>query len=715
VRTLIESCRRAVLNASDTVCLERARLATEGYQMFADDPVPVRRAKTFEHILRHMTLDLETNPIFAGNTSSRPRAWMLLPEYSFDIPEQALIEDPRLKGHLDGGVIPAGIRAFWEGRSFGGAGGCGHLAVDNERVLTRGLNDVIAEAEQGTDEEHAGTYRRACAIACRAVIGWAHRYAEEAERRAGETADAARAGALRRVASACRHVPAEPARNLFEALQAVVLVHLAIHIEGHGYSVSPGRVDQFLAPYDGDDADAAELLAAFLLKLTANSLWGSHSKTQPITIGGSDEHGRDQCNGVTMRALEACEIARVPDPSLFLRWHRGMPERIKRKAVAMLASGLSFPLLISDEQTIAGLAGAGIAPADAANYCVIGCNELGIPAKLMWEAVPFLEVDILNRVLDQPDINAVADADGLLGRLETEAERDLDDKIRRQPRHKRRAAETVPTPFTSALMDGCLAQGTDLYERLPYPHLNIRSSGFVNLVNALSAVHTVVFRDKKATLAKLRDALHGDFGAAAELREELLRAPKWGDDDDRADRWALDWVRRRDAVLRRLEQSSDCPPLLMEMVVRSLHHLEGRRLGATPDGRRAGEPLADSIGAELGTATAGPTATLNSVCKMHTVTYWPGGYNLNLTLPAGLLSGPDMNGKITALVDVFFAHGGQELQINCLDADTLRDAQAHPEKHPDLLVRVAGFNALFAKLSAAEQDELIRRVEAAER
>jgi pyruvate-formate lyase len=705
---LIRQARETLLSTPDTVCLERARLATEGYRMFAGEPVPLKRAKTFAHILQHMTLDLKTHPIFAGNTATRPRAWMLLPEYGFNVPVQATIEMDWAEGFLDGDVIPDELRSFWKERSFGADSGVGHLAPDHAAVLARGLSDFVREAERPTEDAAVAAYRRACAISCQAVIDWAHRYADEAERLAGSTAEPGRAQALTRVSAACRRVPGEPARNLFEALQAIVLVHLAIHIEGHGYSVSPGRLDQLLAPYYRDNDDTTGLLAAFILKLTQNSLYGSHSKTQPITVGG------DGCDDLTLRMLDACEIACVPDPSLFLRWNRETSVEAKRKAIEMLTGGLSFPLLIGDEQTVAGLSSAGISPADAANYCAIGCNELGVPARLLWHAVPLHEADLLNRVLDSEDADRCRSVGDVLDRLTDEAESSLRHSIAQRRRHCERAAETVPTPFTSALMHGCIEHGSDLLQRLPYEHLNIRCAGFVNVVNGLSALDAVVFQGRQATISDVRDALRSDFQGADALLRSIGAAPQWGNDDDRADQWAVEWARRRHEMIQRLAAEPGCPPLMMEMVVRSLHHLDGRRLGATPDGRRAGQPLADSIGPPGGSSPSGPTALLNSVRKMEPSTYWPGGYNLNLTLPAGALTGSDAAAKLVAMVDAFFANGGQELQVNCLSVAELRAAQADPDRYPDLLVRVAGFNALFAKLSRAEQNELIARAEAAE-
>jgi formate C-acetyltransferase len=451
-----------------------------------------------------------------------------------------------------------------------------------------------------------------------------------------------------------------------------------------------------------------------MLKLTANSVFGSHSKTQPITVGGVDAAGRDASNPLTLEILKACGLARVPDPTVFLRWHRALPAEVKLEAVRMLASGASMPLLVGDEETIPGLEAAGVPAEDAADYCVIGCNELGVPGKLIWDSVRLPEAELVREAILGNAGTDIADVDAVLRRMREIATGTLREAVKSRLDRRRRSAREAPAPFTSALMDGCLAAGRDYLEATRYPFLNVRSSGFSNAVNSLATLEAVVFGKGRADLGAVRAALETDFAGHEELRAALLAAPKWGDDDERADRWALAWQRHRGELLRELESEEGCPRLLMEMVVRSLHHLEGRSLGATPDGRRSGEPLADSIGPVLGTSREGPTAILNSVRRLEPVRHWPGGYNLNLTLPVTDWGGPEMAGRLLALIEVFFGSGGQELQINCLDAGVLREAQLHPEEYPDLMVRIAGFNALFAKLSRLEQDEIIRRAEAAE-
>jgi len=717
VKALLQRIRDELMSTEDTVCLQRARLVTEAYQQYEHAPVPLKRAKAFAHVLRQMDLDVQSNPIFAGNTSSRPRAWMLVPEHGFCAAPQVLIENEGLDGLLEG-RIPTDLRGFWARRSFGGPCGIGHLAVDMQRVVHEGLESMIAETHRyGEDADPSRqAYRRAMSIALQAVIDWARRYADAAEAAARSEQDPVVRAAHRRVAQACRHVPARPARDLFEGLQAVALVHLAICIEGHGMSVSIGLPDRVLAPFIDDAFDAefaTGLLSAFILKIASNSLFGRGSKTQAITIGGADHRGEDRCNALTLCFLDACDRVRVGDPHLFLRWHERMDPRVKRRAVEMLASGASMPLLINDTPTAQGFINAGVAQQDAWDYCVIGCNELGIPGRSMESATSLngtiQHLELLNRaLLDHPDPDAIEDMAQLLACLEETMTRRAFQMRQQGEQHRKRMAECVPTPFTSALMRGCIRRGRDLLAGMDYRLPGIYERGLTNTANALAAIQQVVFDDHSLSLTGLLEAMQRNFKDAS-VRKRLLAAPKWGNDDDRADRWALESVAMRERVLDAVDAQFGHRPHMVCHVVRSLHHLDGKRIAASPDGRFAWTPVADSIGAQTGTARRGPTALLNSVLKLDAARYYRGGYNLNVTLPKRNAT-PD---ALLALIEGFFGQGGQELQINCFDAATLRAARENPERYSDLVVRFAGFSARFIDLSPAEQQELIERAEAA--
>jgi formate C-acetyltransferase len=370
-----------------------------------------------------------------------------------------------------------------------------------------------------------------------------------------------------------------------------------------------------------------------------------------------------------------------------------------------------MPLLINDGPTAQGFIDAGVAPADAWEYSVIGCNELGIPGRSAESATcssgSIQYLALLNEVLmeDVPR-SGIEDMPALLAAME----RRMKDRLMAGREHGKEgitwAAALVPTPFTSALMRGCIARGQDFRLGMDYHLPGLYDRGLTNAANALAAIDHVVFRQRALTLEVLRDALESDLADEALLRR-LRAAPKWGNDDPDVDRWGQVLLDMRERVLDGVDRHFGDSTHVVCHVVRSLHRLDGQRIAASPDGRLAGTPVADSIGAEAGTSSRGPTAVLSTVSKIDAARYYRGGYNLNLTLPAQSTT-PEV---VADLLETFFERGGQELQINCLDAETLRAAQERPELYGDMVVRFAGFSARFVDLSRAEQQELIARAE----
>jgi formate C-acetyltransferase len=257
-------------------------------------------------------------------------------------------------------------------------------------------------------------------------------------------------------------------------------------------------------------------------------------------------------------------------------------------------------------------------------------------------------------------------------------------------------------------MRGCIAVGKDMQEGMDYHLPGLYERGLTNAANALAAIEQVVFEEGALSMRALVEGMANDFEDRRWVQSRLLAAPKWGNDDPQVDRWAQALVEIRERVLDEVDAAYGHAPHVVCHVVRSLHYFDGQRIAASPDGRRAWSPVADSIGAQAGTAQRGPTATLNSVQKLDAARYYRGGYNLNLTL----LRDATTAETLAALVESFFGRGGQELQVNCLNAETLRAAQRSPEQHCDLVVRVAGFSARFVDLSTVEQEELIARAEA---
>jgi formate C-acetyltransferase len=311
----------------------------------------------------------------------------------------------------------------------------------------------------------------------------------------------------------------------------------------------------------------------------------------------------------------------------------------------------------------------------------------------------------LDKVIRKDPAVATCNED-LAAAFEKETEREAEEGLARRRKQTDRLAEGAPFLFSSALCHGSVENGDDLLRSMPYSDIyGFYVIGTANAVNALAALDEEVFGNGGRSLAEY---IAGVDEGDPVLLERIAAAPKWGNDDEKADRWAIVLNEARDRALRRVSGRHWLPPFAVCHVVRSLHHFHGAPLGATPDGRRAGEPLGDSIGAVAGTARNGPTATLNSVLNIDALRWFSGIYNLNITLPMGQASAE----VLRSLTEAFFTDGGQELQFNVLDAEKLRDAKKHPECYRDLVVRIAGLNARFVELSELEQDEMIRRAEA---
>ncbi len=715
MKTLLENIQDKLFNAPDGVCLERARLVTDAWKRWDDSPPPIKRARAFDHILQNMSLDVETNPVFAGNTSSRPGAWRLIPEHGFDLTEhQITYEHTEFRGFLDG-KIPEELVNYWEKRQF--EGGLGHLAVDYQTVIKLGLRNIIDKLKNltGRGSETQRIYRQAMIISLEAVISWAKRYAEAAEQAAAAEKNPLHAACFRRSAAACRRVPEFPVTNLFEGLQTIVLLHFAVTIEGHHQSLSIGLPDRALAAFNdeavGDPGEAAGLCAAFALKIAMNTYHGRASKTQAVTVGGADTEGKDCCNAITYAFLEGFDMTAVSDPHIFLRRHTDIDPDVYKKAFQMICRGRSMPLLINDHITAAGLINAGISAEDVWEYSVMGCNELGIPGRLFHSAfsmhslidLPYVQKTLENQAL------SIASAEDVIRGMEDDMYRDIKASLSRWKERCRKIAEHMPTPLTSALMRDGAERGEDLMTAMPYVIPCCYNRGLTNAVNALAAVEELVFQKHEITLEDLLQACRLKK-LPDTLKRHIDSAAKWGHDNAGADRLMLSLLEMRRRVFERISTDGLPKPLICH-VVRSLHYVNGAKIGTTADGRDAGEPLADSVGSVGGTAPKGPTAVLKSVLKLDAARDFNGGYNFNLTLP---LSGSDIK-TVQGLAESFFRGGGQELQINVLSSEMLKDAERDPLKYKNLVVRVAGLNARYIELSQDERLELITRAETTER
>jgi formate C-acetyltransferase len=369
----------------------------------------------------------------------------------------------------------------------------------------------------------------------------------------------------------------------------------------------------------------------------------------------------------------------------------------------------------------------GVSREDAFDYVAAGCNELAVPGKAYFNPaahVGYLQAlemaltggkgykgDCKGKPLAPPP-EALATFDAFADACAAYLRGQIEASYREGRKILMAQMRWGQTPLTSCFFDGCVERGRDMIEGTKYNLLSCGGTAFANMVDCLSAIREVAYEKGEATLERIVAACRANFEGHEALRAKLRAAPKHGSDDPRV----ADLVRRvermRDAPLKEIcRDPRDGTPFGNCHVVRSGAVRGGLATGATPDGRLAGTPLASSVAASCGCETGGPTALLNSILTLNPKTSWQCGYNVNMRLSRAMLTDPASRAKARAMLNSFFERGGQEMQINSVDTETLRAAQKNPERYRDLVVRVAGFSEFFVNLIPEIQEDVIARAE----
>jgi len=629
----------------------------------------------------------------------------------------------------------------------------GHTALDG-LAYRKGLRsikaDVIASSSRISGDDPRRDEKRAeleaMGIACDAAITFAERHAERAAQMARTEANRDRALELLEIAEVCRRVPAEAPRTFHEALQAYWFVHLGTVTELNGWdAMSPGHLDQHLAPfYERDVAEgrltrerAKELLSAFWIKVNntpappkvgvtaAES--GTYNDFTNIDLGGITADGRDGSSEVTLIALEVLEELKLLQPQANLQVSSCTPDRVLESACRVVREGMGYPSLFNaDEITLAQVA-AGKSLRDAREGGTSGCVETGCFGK---------EAYILHGYLNGPKLLELALNDGVdpvTGKVigvrtgNPDNFRSLDElfdawkeqlayavdwKVRIDGYLDDLYGQTTPAPFLSLYIADCVGNGLDYYRGgARYNSDYIQCVGLGTVTDSLSAMATHVFGSGKATLGELRTALLADWDGHEMLRALAKnRTPLFGNDDEVADALAK---RVFDAFIETIE--GDGSPRLARRGSRyhanflstTCHVYFGGKTGATPDGRKAREPLSDGTSPSHGADKAGPTAVMNSLAKLDQAR--TGGTLLNQRFSPSALSGDAGPRKLAALVRGYFKQGGHHVQFNVVDEATLRAAKRRPDEYRSLLVRVAGYSDYFVDLDERHQNEIIAR------
>ncbi|BCV23244.1 glycyl radical protein [Gelria sp. Kuro-4] len=632
-------------------------------------------------------------------------------------------------------------------------GGLGHILPDVPKVLRVGFRGIKAEAEAKMAQANRGIleeyqkylFWQAICIVCDGIITFAERYAAEAERLAECETDAQRRAELLQIAEVCRRVPAGPATTFWEALQAQWFVQLAIQLEANGNAVSPGRADQYWYPYLQADLDAGRLTMVQAQELL-DCLWVKYNEivkvwdeeatfvhagfpmTQNLTIGGITRKGDDATNLLTFMCLNAQEHIHLTQPHLSLRVHEGTPESLLTRAAEVIRTGGGIPQLVSDNVYIPSLLIRGVELEDARDYACIGCVEVGTIG--LWgrnnggyfNLAKVLELALNNGVdritgkqvgLKTGDPREFKSIDDVFAAYKKQLDHFVDLLAIEDNVLDMVHGQIMPHIFIDSVEPGCIESGKDVsLGGAKYNWCGPLGVGVANVGDSLAAIKKVVFDDKKVSMDELIACLDSDFKGerGTEVRELLLHAPKYGNDDDYVDYWVREATNAFFAAVERQKTSrgGNFVPGLFSLSV-SLPF--GWHTGALPDGRPANRPLADGISPSHGMDVKGPTAVMKSVAKLDHVHLTQGAI-LNVKFTPSALEGENNLRKFVQLCRTYLNKlCGLHVQFNVVSAETLRRAQAHPERYQDLVIRVTGYSAKFIELSREMQDDIIDRTE----
>lgn len=807
---------------------DRAELITESYRATENEPIITRRAKAFEHILKHIPIVIRPDELIVGSATMAPRGCQTFPEFSYEWLEAEF--DTIEKRTADPFYISAETKArlkkansYWKGKTTSELAsaymapqarmaiehniftpgnyfynGVGHVTVCYGRILKEGFEGIILQAQEAIKKLNFGDadyatrkhFLDAVIISCQAAIDYAGRYAMLALDMARREKDEARKKELLTIAENCARVPAKGARTFHEACQSFWFVQMLLQMESSGHSISPGRFDQYMYPYFKADLDAGritreyaqELMDCVWVKLNdlnkardAASAEGfaGYSLFQNLIAGGQDENGLDATNDLSFMCIEASMHVALPQPSLSVRIWNGTPHDFMIKAAELTRTGIGLPAYYNDEVIIPALLSRGLTLQDARDYNIIGCVEPQKAGKTEgWHDAAFFN---MCRPLELVFSNGMDEGKQISIRTgEVEDMKSFEefyDAYKAQMNYMlsllvnadnaidQAHAERCPLPFLSGMIEDCLGRGKSVQEGgAVYNFTGPQGFGVANMADSLYAIKKLVFDEKKLTLAEYKEALKDNYGHSVDdkraraITEEVAKAlvqqgkavdeeqvrkiydmvcasgispekkakydqllqwiedvPKFGNDLSEVDAFARDvaYTYTRPLETYKNPRGGQYQAGLYPV---SANVPLGAQTGATPDGRLAHTPVADGVSPSAGKDVHGPTASANSVSRLdHYIA--SNGTLFNMKFHPSALAGRNGLENFTALIRAYFDQKGSHMQFNVVSRETLLDAQKNPEKYKSLVVRVAGYSALFTTLSRSLQDDIIRRTE----
>ncbi len=601
-------------------------------------------------------------------------------------------------------------------------GDAGHFHPDYGSLFRLGIGGILCRIEDLAGRDgltgEQQTFYEACRIAMEGMAAYVRRVGQECDGMVGH--DPEHAVDWRALGRMCRRLATEPPRTLHEAVQLMFMAQIALWFGDDHYLTSPGRIDRTLRPfYEADLAagrisgrKAFELLCALYIQMN-RLLWPGSAIA--VMVGGRDGRGRDVTNELTYLALAARLTTRLIYPTVGLAWYEDTPEELTDFAIELLGTGLGCPAFFNDELISQGLRDQGVTETDSYNYVNSTCVEIkAAGASNIWVTAPYYNLpgallDVM-REATEGQRKEPASFDELVDRVKANLAAQIDQHAARLDRVWQERSERGCFPLASCLVRDCLERGRD-FDRGGARYNWVENSfvGLANLVDSLLAVRRLVYEAKELWLSEFHAVVAADFEGQEVLRQRILNSlPRYGNDEDEPDALAKALA---EFLIRHTESRTVGPHHYVPgFFCWVMHERLGSQTGATPDGRKAGLPLADGAGAAQGRDVRGPTASVLSTTGW---THRPvlGGLVHNVKFSGKTFESAQDRRAVRRVIETYMRRGGFEIQVNVVSKQELLDAQEHPENHRNLLVRVAGYSDYFVHLNRNMQDEIIARVE----
>jgi formate C-acetyltransferase len=688
-----------------------------GFSEHLDDPVPVSRAYAIESLFTRHEKYIYQNDRIAGSFRGR------------------LSDDPSISGAmLDRAkdlLHSYGFNHFLTNAD--------HFGPDYETFLADGVGGTLAKIHRSLlvhkgdpDAEKKLNFLTAAEITMRAFGTMIRQYGEAADTMGAGSTDAQKENFLE-MARICKKLSSEKPDTFREALQLIWLVHTAFVYEGR-YAMALGRLDQYLYPFYQKDTEsgiltrsqALELMECTLYKIGEFRYFGMDDVVN-IAIAGRKPNGEGGINELSYIILEAVKNCNIPGPNLSARLYDGIPDDFVDQCLQVIGTGLGYPALMNDEVNIPALHRHGYTIEDSRNYCMVGCIENFIQGKQppwsdgRYNSPKYIELALNNgrcMLTGNPmgpetgDVSEFKTMEQFTDALKKQMVYGAADYMARFRNENDRYNKVSYTqPFLSCFCQCCIERGLDINDGgALYPSVHgAGCMGIATMADSLAAVEEVVYHQKAASLAELRDALLANFQGHDELRLKLLHAPKYGNNNDFADKYAVWFVEAHDEIFSKY-RTRDGGAVYTAIASNVSNIPAGREIAATPDGRLSGEPISDAASPMHGADRSGPTAVVLSTSKPD-YTKVSCGTVLNQKYSPSMFTNPEKRAKLLSLIKVYFNRGGQEMQINAVSREILTDARQHPEAYKNLVVRVSGFSAYYTCLDSSVQDDILERTE----